>query len=172
MRGRKPKPTGLHKLQGTLNVTRHKGRTREPEAEGDLLATPPAWMTASQQAGWRHAVAHAPRGVMRQVDRGVLAIWVVAEDQHRTASVMQAELDQTTRLLLLTKNKDGTPGVSPYVTISHRAAATMLKAGSELGFSPAARPRLAAGALAPDALADEGAQGWGQLKVLQGGKAE
>ena len=172
MRGRKPKPTGLHKLQGTLNATRHKGRAREPEAEGDLLATPPSWMTAAQQAGWRHAVAHAPRGVMRQVDRGVLAVWVVAEDQHRTATVMQAELDQATRLALLTKGKDGTPSVSPYVTIINRAAATMLKAGSELGFSPAARPRLAAGALAPDALADEAEAGWGRLRVLQGGRAE
>jgi P27 family predicted phage terminase small subunit len=172
MRGRKPKPTKLHKLQGTLNVTRHKDRSSEPQAQGDLLATPPSWMSAAQQAGWRHAVAHAPRGVMRQIDRGVLAIWVVAEDQHRIATMMQAELDQTTRLLLLTKNKDGTPTLSPYVTIINRAAATMLKAGSELGFSPAARPRLAAGALPPGALADEGEQGWGRLKVLQGGKAE
>ena len=33
MRGRKPIPTDLHKLRGTLNTTRHgKGRTGEPEA--------------------------------------------------------------------------------------------------------------------------------------------
>ncbi len=171
MRGRKPKPTGLHKLHGTLNATRHKGRTAEPHADGDLLATPPSWMTASQKAGWRYAVKHAPKGLMRRIDRGMLAVWVVAEDQHRIAATMQAGLDRSTKLPLLTKNKDGTAGISPYLSIISRAAATMIKAGSELGFSPAARPRLVAAGLPSMDRADEDDAGWGRLKVLQGGKA-
>jgi phage terminase small subunit len=46
------------------------------------------------------------------------------------------------------------------------AAAVMLKAGSELGFSHAARPRLATGAQDP---ADDHSP-WTQLKVIHGGK--
>jgi P27 family predicted phage terminase small subunit len=71
-------------------------------------------------------------------------------------------------LPLLTKTKDGTAVASPYLGIMNRAAALMLKAGSELGFSPAARPRLAAQATQPPADAQSP---WAQLKVIHGGKA-
>ncbi|MBL6082381.1 phage terminase small subunit P27 family [Belnapia sp. T18] len=168
MRGRKPVPTELHKLRGTLNATRHgKGRAGEPEATGDLLPEPPAWMTEAQQAGWRYALEHAPRGLLKQIDRGLLAIWVEAEARYRTAATMQAQLDQNTSLPLLTKTRDGTPVQSPYIGIMNRAAALMIKAASELGFSPAARPRLAAGAQEP---AEEQSP-WSQLKVIHGGKS-
>ena len=163
MRGRKPIPTDLHKLRGTLNTTRHgKGRSGEPEAVGDLPPEPPEWMSEGQQA----AVEHAPRGILRQIDRGILAVWVEAEDRHRTAVTMQARLDQGAKLPLLTKTKDGTAIASPYLGIMNRAAALMIKAASELGFSPAARPRLAAGAQEP---AEEQSP-WSQLKVIHGGK--
>ena len=49
MRGRKPIPTDLHRLRGTLNPTRHgKGRTGEPEAVADLPPEPPGWMGEGQ----------------------------------------------------------------------------------------------------------------------------
>ena len=106
MRGRKPIPTDLHKLRGTLNATRHgKGRSGEPEAAGDLPPEPPGWMSEGQQAGWRHAVEHAPRGILKAIDRGVLAVWVEAEERHRTAATLQARLDQGAKLPLLTKTK-------------------------------------------------------------------
>src|SRR5690242_7069117 len=118
MRGRKPIPTGLHKLRGTHNVTRHgKGRTGEPEAAGDLLPEPPSWMSESQQAGWRYAVEHAPRGILKRIDRGMLTVWVEAKDRLRTATMMQAQLDRGTKFLLLTKIKDGTAIASPYLGI-------------------------------------------------------
>jgi P27 family predicted phage terminase small subunit len=168
VRGRKPKPTALHE---TLNPTRHgKGRSGEPEAEGDLPPEPPDWMSEGQRAGWRHAVEHAPRGILKAIDRGMLAVWVEAEDRHRTAAVMQARLDQGAKLPLLTKTKDGTAVPSPYLGIMNRAAAIMIKAASELGFSPAARPRLAASAAQGDP-ADEHSP-WARLKVIHGGKAE
>src|SRR4051812_10404221 len=126
MRGRKPIPTDLHKLRGTLNTTRHgKGQSGEPEAMGDLSPEPPGWMSEGQQASWRYAVEHAPRGILRQIDRGILAVWVEAEERHRTAAMMQAQLDQGTKLPLLTKTKDGTAIASPYLGILNRAAAIM-----------------------------------------------
>ena len=170
MRGRKPIPTELHKLRGTLHATRHtKARQGEPVAQGELSAEPPPWMTDSQQAGWRYAVEHAPRGLLKQIDRTVLAIWVEAEDRHRTAAMMQAQVDKSSKWPLLTKDKNGLAVAGPYLGIMTRAAAVLLKAGSELGFSPAARPRLAAGAGEPPA--PDVNDPWERLSVIQGGKA-
>jgi P27 family predicted phage terminase small subunit len=126
-------------------------------------------MSEDQQAGWRYAVEHAPRGILRHIDLGVLTIWVAAEDRHRTAARMQARMDRGAKLPLLTKTKDGTAIASPYLGIMNRAAAIMIKAASELGFSPAARPRL--GASAAQDPADEHSP-WARLKVIHGGKAE
>ena len=167
MRGRKPKPTSLHKLQGTINVTRHAARTREPVAEGDLYA-PPDWLTESQQANWRHVIEHAPAGILRRIDQGILAVWVEAEDRHRMALIQQARLDVGNAMPLLTKGKDGLPRPSPYIGIITKAALIMLKAASELGFSPAARPRLAGAGFVPPPAADDP---WARLKLLQGGKS-
>jgi P27 family predicted phage terminase small subunit len=146
MRGRKPIPTELHKLRETHNPTRHgRDRMGEPIAEGRLPDAPPSWMTESQQEGWAYAMAHAPRGLLKPIDRGMLTLWVEAEERHRTAAMMQAQLDQGTKLPPLTKTKDGTAVPSPYLGIMTRAAMVMIKAASELGFSPASRPRLATG---------------------------
>ena len=93
---------------------------------------------------------------------------VEAEERHRTAAMMQAQLDQVTKLPLLTKTKDGTAIASPYLGIMNRAAVIMIKAASELGFSPAARPRL--GASAPQEPSDEHSH-WTRLKVIHGGNA-
>jgi P27 family predicted phage terminase small subunit len=166
MRGRKPVPTALHAMRGTTRTTRHvRDRAGEPVATGSL-EEPPEWLTERQKEGWRYAIAHAPKGLLKPIDRAVLAIWVEAEDRHRTAATKQAELDRGAQLPLLLKTKDGTIVVSPYIRVMTTAAAVMLKAGSELGFSPAARPRLATGAQDP---ADDHSP-WTQLKVIHGGK--
>ncbi len=136
MRGRKPKPTALKNLHG------HPGKRRpnpnEPKPEGDLRE-PPSWLTESQRQGWAYALAHAPRGVLRRIDRGVLAVWVVAEDLHRQASERLAK----TRSLLVKPPSSELPIQSPYLPILNRQAQVMMKAAEQLGFSPAARPRLA-----------------------------
>ena len=166
-RGRKPKPTALHSLHGTLNSTRHKHRETEPEALG-LLKEPPDFLTESQKEGWRYAIAHAPLGILRMIDRGTLVMWVEAEDRHRQALIMQAKADANTPLPLLSKAKDGTAIPSPYLRIMNQAADVMLRTASELGFTPAARPRLAA--KTAQGVPAEPNSPWAKLRVLQGGK--
>jgi len=136
MKGRKPKPTALHKLEGTFNVTDHRHRAREPVASGDLLPDPPAWMTGDQQAVWRYAIEHAPKSLLKMIDRGALGVWV-----------------------------NGMAVVSPYLGVINRAGLRMLRAASELGFSPAARPRLIADT--PPAV---DTSPWAQLTVINGGR--
>lgn len=165
VKGRKPKPTALHKLEGTFNVTEHRSRGAEPEAPGDLLGDPPDWLTADQKAAWRYAVEFAPAGVLKAIDAGVLAVWVVAFDQHRTATIVQARLDAQSKLPLLTKHKGGGAVISPYVAIANRAGLRMLRAASEMGFSPVARPRLIGGDQPPPRESE-----WAQLMVIEGGR--
>ncbi|MEO6716306.1 MAG: phage terminase small subunit P27 family [Novosphingobium sp.] len=108
----------------------------EPRPKGDLNA-PPDWMSESQREGWSYAVTNSPFGLLKCLDRSVLAIWVVAEDLHREAA------QKITQYGLLTKSPNaGLPLQSPYLAILNKQAQIMLKAGAELGFSPSSRSRV------------------------------
>jgi P27 family predicted phage terminase small subunit len=170
MAGRRPKPTALHRLHGTYNATDHgKGRQFEPIPLGDLTEPPPD-LTESQEAGWRYAIAHMPKGVVKQIDRGILKVWVEAEDRHNTARMMQAMLDQDTKLKLLVKGPLGLVP-SPYNDILDKTAKTLFRAAQELGFSPAARPRLKLYQTPDDKPTDDPrANPWAALQVIPGGK--
>jgi len=142
MAGRKPKPTLLKKLQGSANATREKLTKYEPQPENDLDPIPPDFLTPGQRESWLYVVRHAPRGLLKALDRSILVTWVEAEDRHRTAMLQQAQMDIGNKLPLLTKGKDGYPIPSPYLRIMNHAALIMLRCGAEIGFSPASRPRI------------------------------
>ena len=55
---------------------------REPKPKGDLFAAPER-MSDTQREGWAYAITNSPYGLLKQLDRSSLAIWVVAEDLHR-----------------------------------------------------------------------------------------
>ncbi|MDT7952390.1 MAG: P27 family phage terminase small subunit [Acetobacteraceae bacterium] len=167
-RGPRPKPTALHVLEGTYRTTRHRDRADEPQPPPGPLDAPD-WLSDGQRAGWDYALEHAPRDLLRPIDRGVLVVWIEAEDRHRRAVIAQAQLDARHPVLpMLTAGARGTLVGSPYLRIIARAAETMLRAASELGFSPASRPRLAA---TPDAAAPA-EDGWSRMRLLQGGQAD
>lgn len=136
MRGRKPKPTALHQMLGTFRPARHAARAGEPVAVG-RLEDPPEWLTESQKSGWRYALEHAPAGVLGKIDKAVLSVWVVAEDMHRQAVLKVGEN------LVIRSPVKGEAIQNPYLAICNKQALIMLKCASELGFSPASRPRFA-----------------------------
>ncbi|HUC16350.1 MAG TPA: P27 family phage terminase small subunit [Acetobacteraceae bacterium] len=121
-------------------------------------------MTDSQKASWLYAVGNAPAGVLKAIDAGVLAVWVVAEDQHRRATEAQACLDAGKTLPLVTKGRRGVIVASPYLKIIAQAGDRMRAAAAQLGFSPAARPRTPPPAQPPRA------SPWGRFEVLPGEK--
>ena len=168
MKGRSPKPTALHKLHGTLHARHKRSRADEPMPEGDLGRDPPPGLTPSQADGWRYAVDNMPAGVLKMVDRGLLLVWVEAEDRHRTAMAMQAKLDASCELKLLIKTLSGLVS-SPYIRILDRAAKTMLRAVQELGFSPASRTRVKA---PPKPAAVDPTNPWAMLRLIPGGKPD
>jgi P27 family predicted phage terminase small subunit len=139
-----PKPTALAMLHGTFNATRHgRDRAGEPLPVGDLSSLDvPEFFTDGQRASWDYVMAHAPRGLLKRIDKGVLALWCEAEDRWRVAVEQQAKLDAGSPMPLLAKGKNG-PYPSPYLRIIRHAGEQMMQAARELGFTPAARPRLA-----------------------------
>lgn len=170
MRGRRPKPTTLHRLEGTFNATRHRrGRAHEPVATGDLNE-PPIDLTDAQSEIWRECVENAPAGVMKRIDKKVLAVFVEASDRHNEARVCQALLDNDAQLRLLVKDRNGNLVASPYNDIMDKTANTILRAADRLGFCPTARPRIKV----DEPPADDAADPWAplRLKVLPGGRTD
>lgn len=133
MKGRKPKPLHLKLLAG--NPGKRPINTRAPAPPGELFEAPDG-LTEAQRAGWTYAIAHSPRGLLRRLDRSALMVWVVAEDLHRQA------LAEVGKLGLVVKTNLGNPIQNPYLPILNKQAAIMLKAASELGFTPSSRSRI------------------------------
>lgn len=144
MAGRKPKPTQLKIIEG--NPGKRPLNNREPVPTGDL-ENPPEWLNDSQKEGWKYAIENAPKGLLKKLDQSVLITWVIAEDLHRQATMQL----QKTGLLVRTPNTNQ-PMQSPYLPIINRQATLMMKAASEMGFTPTSRSRIV---LAEEALQDD-----------------
>lgn len=140
-KGGKSVPTALKRLRGTLEQSR--ANKYEPQPELDLTSEPPHWMTDEQQASYRYVMTHAPRGLLKAIDKGVLEAWCTAEARHRTAAMAQARIDVGKQWPMLQPGKDGRAIVSPYVSIQERSELIMLRCADALGFTPASRPRIA-----------------------------
>jgi P27 family predicted phage terminase small subunit len=149
MRGRKPVPSALRALHG--NPRKVPMPKFEPKPDGDL-SDAPEWLNKAQQACWKYALSNAPPGMLKRIDLGVLLVWAVAEDLHRQASEAQAKVGLLVRIKTrATINQDdpGVPAASPYINIINQEAKIMLKAASELGFTPVSRPRVYGGPSVP-----------------------
>jgi hypothetical protein len=75
--GPRPKPTLLHRLQATYNITRHGSRA-DPVAPGDLRQ-PPSWLDAVQKRRFRELLHQAPPHLLRRAGAGILASYVIVE---------------------------------------------------------------------------------------------
>jgi phage terminase small subunit len=134
--GRKPTPTVLADLHGNPRQRGGRPKRLPPVPIGDLDAVPEHF-TEDQGAIWNYAIEHAPPGLLKRIDAGALMAWVMANDLHRQAVIAQNKLGQ---LVVKSPNIE-MPIQSPYLAIINRQALIMLRAASELGFSPTSRPR-------------------------------
>jgi len=107
----------------------------EPNPEGDLLEAP-EWFNDQQTEIWNAAIQSAPKGLLRILDKSILTIWVVASAAHKYA-VQELEEEG---LVILTPQ--GYPVQSPYLQIVNKQAEIMIKAGSEMGFTPSSRTKV------------------------------
>lgn len=132
--GRKPKPLALRLLDGGAG---HRPLpTEDIDAPGDLSHDqPPSWLNAEQKDCWRHAIASAPPGLLRSLDRALLTVWVVAEQMHCEAARAVEKYG------MVIKGRNGVPMRSPYLTIKDKQAEIIARTESALGFSPTSRTR-------------------------------
>lgn len=133
MAGRKPKPTELKVLQGTQKKCRIN--EYEPKPKGDLQ-NPPEYFSDEQRDIWHYAIENAPKGLLKRLDMSVLEIWVTASLMHREASQKVAKSGQ------VIKSPSDYPIINPYLAIMNKQAMIMLKAASEMGFTPSSRSRV------------------------------
>jgi P27 family predicted phage terminase small subunit len=133
MRGRKPKPTYLRLLQG--NPGHRPLNTDEPEPEGNLIDAPETF-SDRQRALWTRTLLNVPDGLLRRLDLGIFTSYIV-----NLAEFLDADRKVQT-LGSVVKTPGGQPMQNPYVSIRNRANNAMVKAASELGFSPSSRSRV------------------------------
>lgn len=168
--GRPPKPTSVHRLAGTYQPVRHRKReAAEPKPANPSQPEPPPHLTEAQRAIWSQCLADAPAGILAAIDAATLESYVVALDEHRRAVAAQNALDLGKSLPFLTKGANGTPMVSPYLRVIARAGDRVIRAAAELGFSPAARARLAINA-SPGGGQTSAPSPWDAFTVIPGGR--
>ena len=133
MAGRKPLPTVVKELKGTLQKCRVNAQ--EPKPVGDLVE-PPDYMSDGAKSAWRYALECAPPNLLKKLDMSVLEVWACAADLYRKAQIGIGK----TGLLMKAPNT-GVPMQSPYLAIANKQAQIMTKAATEMGFTPASRTR-------------------------------
>lgn len=166
--GPRPKPTVLHKIDGTFHPTRHgRDRAGEPQPEADLGAAP-LDLTDAETVLWDHAIASSPRGMLKETDRAAMIVLCEAGARHNTARAMQHLLDTDAQLKLLIRGKSGQLVESPYNRILDKTAKTILVATDRLGFVPTARPRISIDKTGQPV--EGSTDPWSMLRVIRGGK--
>ena len=139
MRGRKPTPTHLKVVRG--NPGHRPLPANEPLPARELSAAPD-WLDPDELAEWNHAIEQAPRGMLRSLERDVLAVYVSALVMLRRATLAQRKLGEGKDLPFLAKTPNGMAVQSPYLGIINKQRLIVLKAAAELGFTPSARTRV------------------------------
>lgn len=151
MRGRKRVPNVLRLIAG--NPSKRPLNRSEPNPVGDLLASP-AGLTDEELEIWNYAIEHAPKGLLRLLDLKLFLGWVLAAAEVDLAERMLREHGREVKKggdQRITINPDGsqvktvrsvTMVLSNWVKIRREAFQRMMKATSELGFSPTSRSRI------------------------------
>lgn len=133
MKGRKPKPTHLKVLQGWQNS---KINHSEPKPVGNLHKAP-GDLPAGAVPYWNHAIASAPRGLLRRLDQRILVIYATAAWLHSEASNEFAKLGS-----LAVRDRNKAQKRQPLLMIVNQQAGIMMKAAAEMGFTPTSRSRI------------------------------
>lgn len=109
-----------------------------PVEQSDELLDPPSTFKPRERIVWSECIRNAPDGVLRKIDTGILEIYVKAKVQWERAAE-NVEANGT-----ICKGPNGGVMHNPFVGVMNTQAKMMMRAISQLGFSPVTRQRVKA----------------------------
>lgn len=135
-RGRKPLPTAVKRLRGTLRP--HRANPNEPQVPA-AVPEPPKWLRGEALAEWKRITPKlAAAGLLTQLDLAVLAGYCGAwGDLCDATRIVQ---DQGTTFI----SPRGMLVLHPELRRIEKARAALRAFASEFGLSPSARSRVGA----------------------------
>ena len=143
-------------LNGSAKHHPERRNRHEPQPIGDLTDPPPE-LSEEQKSEWTYAIENAPPALLRRLDRNMFMQWVVASaDLNEAEKILRVEGKVVNRGgdQRITVMADGrqvktirsaSKVPNPWVKVRRDAFDRMLKATSELGFSPTSRTRITLG---------------------------
>jgi P27 family predicted phage terminase small subunit len=135
-RGRKPKASHLHVVDGTFRADR--ANEHEPQAFGDVGDAPPELLPA-QRLLWQQLLRDAPEFVLKACDREAFRTLVA-----HVWTMREAERQMRDAPMLIIKTKQGNYIQNPLLGVFNSAAKHFMRTAAELGFTPVARARIIA----------------------------
>ena len=134
MAGRKPLPTRLKLVKGTLR--RHRVRSDEP-MPGSSNVAPPSYLSAAARKQWDIISPHLmAAGVLTDLDIQALALYCEAFARW---SVANKQIEKYGPVVMA---KSGFPAQSPYMAIANKAFEQMRTILVEFGMTPSSRTRV------------------------------
>lgn len=149
MAGRKPVPTEVKKLKGTLQPCRTN--KREPKLEVSSIPPPSFLGEIAKQEWLRMVPLLTTMGVLTEADGSALAVYCVQYERFVTAE----NYLKNSELIITTTN--GNEIQNTMLGISNRAAELMRKFLTEFGLTPSSRTKVSA---MPE---KDGASEWDEL---------
>jgi P27 family predicted phage terminase small subunit len=135
MRGRKPKPTVVKKLNGNPGKRRPSRTVAAPPAIS--AAEPPSWLSEDARLEWHRLVQELRQlSILTALDLGALAAYCSAWGDFVEA---EREIRKSGAVV---KSRDRGSVRSPWVLIRNKAREQVVKIGAEFGLSPSSRPRV------------------------------
>ena len=133
MKGRKRTPSKLKLVRG--NPGKRKLPKDEPKIDAAIPPCP-KHLNKEEHKLWAEIGKELyDLGVLTGVDAGVFEVYVTALARLRRVKV-------ETEKALIFKGPNGGPLHNPYLAIENKAKEQVMKAGAELGLSPASRSRV------------------------------
>ena len=130
------KPSHLKMIEGSRDRRPWVLQAREP-APTTNIEMPPAFLSERQQLIWADALAKMPFGLLKDIDASAFAAWVACYDRFQQAN------DALQKSAMVIRGTTGGAMQSPWAKIARQESLLLRSLGSELGFSPVSRTRIA-----------------------------
>lgn len=140
-RGRKPTPTKLKKIKGTLRKDRVLNDEFNPRTIQELPAAPD-WLPDLAREEWERITKElAAVDMLSGLDLSVLAIYC---NEYAVYISMEMEMRRNSRVMVYRDDDGKVKHIQPvgHQVIANRAMQKMLKIATEFGFTPSSRTRI------------------------------